>query len=110
MHLCTVPASAPRSLTAFAQSSTRIHINWGTVLPINQNGIIVFYEVFFQPLETFGGVLQPGIFRRSGNSVTIGFLEEFSSYNISVRAYTSAGAGPYSDMITTMTPEAGKFN
>ncbi len=35
-------------------------------------------------------------------------LEEFVDYNISVRAYTSEGAGPYSEEITVMTPEDSK--
>ena len=35
-------------------------------------------------------------------------LEEFFDYNISVRAFTSAGVGPYSDEVTATTFEDGK--
>ena len=34
-------------------------------------------------------------------------LEEFVEYNISVRAYTSQGPGPFSDNITQLTQEDG---
>ena len=34
-------------------------------------------------------------------------LEEFVNYNISVRAYTSVGPGPYSDPVTARTLEDG---
>ena len=36
-------------------------------------------------------------------------LEEFVEYNISVRAYTSQGPGPFSDDVTQMTQEDGMF-
>ena len=36
-------------------------------------------------------------------------LEGFIEYNISVRAYTSQGPGPFSDDITQMTQEDGMF-
>ena len=35
-------------------------------------------------------------------------LQEFVDYNISVRAYTSVGEGPYSTEVTEMTAEDGK--
>ncbi len=41
-------------------------------------------------------------------SVVLSNLEEFVSYAISVRAYTSEGAGPYSEEVTVMTPEDSK--
>ena len=35
-------------------------------------------------------------------------LEEYVEYNISVRAYTSVGPGPYSEEVTERTDEDGK--
>ena len=36
-------------------------------------------------------------------------LEEFVQYNISMRAYTSTGSGPYSTGVVEMTDEAGEL-
>ncbi len=42
-------------------------------------------------------------------NTTLKMLEEYVEYNISVRAYTSVGAGPFSVGIVNQTLEAGKF-
>ena len=79
-------------------------MTWEEVPPIDQNGIIINYEVCYEPLETFDDAIMKEI-------VTIGTdlfymlsgLEEFVNYNISVRAYTVEGPGPYSDAVFEMT-------
>ena len=40
---------------------------------------------------------------------TASTLEEFVEYNISVRAYTSAGSGPFSDIAMQTTNAAGLY-
>ena len=69
------------------------------------------YEVLYQPLETFGGAIGPELMRVSGieMSAFLSGLQEFVSYNISVRAYTSVGEGPQSDGMLLMTLEDGKY-
>ena len=42
--------------------------------------------------------------------IVLNDLEEYLDYNITVRGYTSAGPGPFSDTITEMTPEDGEFS
>ena len=42
-----------------------------------------------------------------GNATLTG-LQEFTEYNISVRAYTSVGPGPYSEEVTNRTFEDGE--
>ena len=85
-------------------------VSWGVVPPIDQNGIITMYEVLYQPLETFGGAIQTLTRNVSGTemSVVLMNLQEFVYYNISVRAYTRVGEGPYSDDVTLRTNEDGK--
>ena len=85
-------------------------MTWGNVPPIDQNGIITMYEVLYQPLETFGGAIGPLTRNVSGTemSVVLMDLQEFVSYNISVRAYTSVAEGPYSQEISVSTFEDGK--
>ena len=91
-------------------SSVQIVVTWDVVPPIDQNGIITMYEVLYQPLETFGGAIQTLTRNLSGTemSVVLTDLEEFVYYNISVRAYTSVGEGPYSSDMTAQTLEDGK--
>ena len=79
------------------------------VPPIDQNGIIIIYEVMYQPLETFNGNIATKTINLTNMSVLLADLQEFVNYNISVRAYTSVGAGPYSDEIIVMTPQDGKL-
>ena len=68
------------------------------------------YEVMYTPLETFGETLESDTVNvsRSELSVNLTGLEEYVNYNISVRAYTSVGAGPYSVAMTVLTLQDSK--
>ena len=81
---------------------------WSPPSAIDRNGIITMYEVLYEPLETFGGAIISMSVNTTNTSTTLSGLEEFVEYNISVRAYTSEGPGPYSEEITMMTFEDGK--
>ena len=93
-------------------SSTEIAVSWDEVPAIDRNGIITMYEVQFEPLQTFNDQI-------STNSVNITNtlmmytvlmeLEEYVQYNISIRAYTSAGPGPYSTGIVERTDTDGEI-
>ena len=92
-------------------SSTEIRVSWDEVPAIDQNGVITMYEVQFEPLQTFNET----IFTNSVNITNTSMmytvlmdLEEYVEYNISVRAYTSEGPGPYSDPVSDRTLEDGK--
>ena len=67
------------------------------------------YEVMYTPLETFEGTLESNstIVLEPTRSVNLMGLEEYVNYSISVRAYTSVGAGPYSVAVTVLTEEEG---
>ena len=116
MQLCfdsylilAVPASPPDNVTVIVNSTTTIIVTWDSVPPIDQNGIITMYEVLYEPLETFGGAIET-LSRNvsvTDMSVVLMDLEEFVYYNISVRAYTSVGEGPYSDGVTKLTDNDG---
>ena len=77
---------------------------------MNQNGVITKYEVMYTPLETFGGKLESNstIVLEPARSVNLTGLEKYVNYNISVRAYTSVGAGPYSVAMTVLTLQDSK--
>ena len=114
-HLCelhyvlfgTVPASPPQNVTASVLSSTEIEVNWTEIPEMEQNGIITEYEVMYEPLMTFGGVLTTITVNTTNMFVTLTGLQEYVVYNISVRAYTSVGSGPYSVEIVRRTQEDG---
>ncbi len=102
------PATPPVNVTATATSPRNISVMWENVLEIDQNGIITMYEVLYQPLETFDGAITTQTMNVTERSANLTDQEEFVNYTISVRAYTSEGAGPYSEEMTVMTPEDSK--
>ena len=65
------------------------------------------YEILYEPLETFDGAIHSLTKTVPGTETltVLTDLEEFVNYRISVRAYTSVGAGPYSGTMTDMTGE-----
>ena len=97
----TAPASAPQNVRAIALSSVELYVTWEEVRPIDQNGIISTYEVFSVPQMTFGGALTQNTINVTNMSLLLNDLHPFVAYNISVRAYTMAGAGPYGMVINT---------
>ena len=101
--LLTAPASPPQNVMAMVESSTTIRVSWEEVPAIDRNGEITVYEVQYEPLETFGGQISTSTVNTAMLSILLTDLQEYVEYNISVRAYTSAGPGPYSDPVTEMT-------
>ena len=84
-------------------------VTWDMVPPIDQNGVITMYQVLYQPLETFGGAIGPETVNVTELMANIMDLEEFVNYTIFVRAYTSVGAGPYSNETAMLTNQDGEF-
>ena len=112
MSLPAAPDAPPQNVMTMIISSTAIEVIWEEVPEINHNGIIIMYEVQYEPLETFDGQISTdtvNITNISILSTDLTGLEEFVQYNISVRAYTSVGPGPYSDPVTVRTLEDGKI-
>ena len=106
----TVPAEPPRNVSATALSSTEIEVSWEEVPYCDRNGMIT-YEIRYEPLETFEELIYTNttnIYTAMLN-ITLTGLEEYVEYDITVRAYTSEGPGPYSDPpVTERTLENGK--
>ena len=108
-----MPDNSPQNVTVTATSSTEILVSWEEVPAINQNGEITMYEIQYEPLEMFGGLITNDTVYTSNGSVfmmALTGLEEYVEYNISVRAYTSAGPGPYSVGVVERTDTDGEIN
>lgn len=71
---------------------------------------VVNYDVLYQPLQTFGGAIRSQAVNVNMMSVVLISLEEYVTYNISVRAYTSEGVGPFSSGVVQGTDEDGEKN
>ena len=106
----TAPSNSPQSVTATAISPNKIEVWWLEVPAINQNGVITIYEIQIVCKETFGVQFPTTTVNTTNGSVlmvVLTGLEEYVVYCISVRAYTSAGPGPYSDIVVERTHTAG---
>ena len=67
------------------------------------------YEVIiYDPQETFAETIGIKSVNTTNMSVVISNLQEYVVYSVSVRAYTSAGAGPFSAEILIRTLEDGE--
>ena len=79
----------------------RISLTWSP--PLRPNGVLIAYEVSYRPTDSS----QPHHTRRNtthlATSFTTGELEMGTEYNLSVRAYTSAGPGQSSSVVVAST-------
>ena len=103
------PSDYPQNVEPTTISSTEILVSWDEVPAIDQNGIIILYEVQYEPLMTFGGQLMTMAVNTSNTSIVLGELQEYVEYNITVRAFTSVGPGPFSPGVNNRTFEDGKY-
>ena len=111
LYLSPEPSDLPQNVIATVISSTEIMVSWEEVPAINQNGEVTAYEIEYIPLETFEGQISTNTVNTSDGSVlmiVLTGLEEYVRYNISVRAYTSVGPGPYSDSVSERTDTDSK--
>ncbi len=101
-----MPSSPPSNVNTISVSSTEISVTWEVVPAIDQNGIIILYEVTYN--GDFDVTNQSNFTNSNMQNFSITGLDEFSEYNISVRAHTSVGPGPYSGADMEMTEEDGE--
>ena len=109
IFLIIVPSGSPTITEAMVISPTEIETSWNEVEPIDQNGIIVIYEVDYQPAQMFDGSMTVDVVNTTNTTIVLSDLHESVQYNITVRAYTSIGPGPFSSHVLSFTEEARKF-
>ena len=86
-------------MTTTTRSATEIRVNWEPVPAIEENGIIMRYEILYEPQETFNGEIMSNVSINTTDGsvleIVLDDLQEFVEYNVTVRAYTSIGSGPF---------------
>ena len=87
-------------------SSMEVVVSWLKVDPVHQNGIITVYEVDYQPLTDFGSEDVTRV-NTTNTTIVLMDLHESVQYNITVRAFTSVGGGPFSNPVASITRVAG---
>jgi receptor-type tyrosine-protein phosphatase Q len=100
----TAPTSAPVGLSVISQSSNSLTLAWMAPPLERQNGLITGYSVNVTNSDT--GVSMH--LSSTENSITVGQLSPYTSYQCSVAAQTIVGRGPYTSLITVTTNEDGK--
>ena len=106
--MCVVP-SVPLNLTVSESTPTSLSLEWGP--PLQPNGVILRYEVWYRGLDTLN--LDPPTFynesviivNESSLEVELVELVPYSLYNITVRAATEVGGGDFA-VLTARTNES----
>ncbi|KAI6661081.1 hypothetical protein LOD99_13803 [Oopsacas minuta] len=96
------PSSAPQNFTATADSDTSLTVSWGDVIEEDRNGIITKYRVCVR-ITSSGFCLSLAEVSTPTTQTIVSGLTPNTEYRIFIRAFTSAGAGPYSTPITVIT-------
>ena len=109
MFQFTVPSGSPTITEAMVISPTEIEMSWNEVIPIDQNGIIIIYEVDYKPEQVFNGSMTVDVVNTTNTTILLKNLHESVQYNITVRAYTRIGPGPFSSHVLSFTQEARNF-
>ena len=103
------------NVTTKAVNQSTIRVSWGKVPPSERNGIIQFYQLFYQAIPGKGHAeitrkLNKSVQEVVGNQVVTFLydLEERVSYEINITANTVKGEGPPSEPAIGQTTESGK--
>lgn len=100
-----VPSASPSNISARASSSSSIVIEWGSVPRRHMNGLIKGYRIQYQALKPDAPILNKTVDDNSTKSIVISDLKPFTAYHLALAAFTGAGDGVYSSVITVQTLE-----
>ncbi|CAH0678847.1 unnamed protein product [Chilo suppressalis] len=106
------PARAPLSLRASAPRPSTIELVWQAPPSSTWNGELLGYTVWWWPSadgSVAGGSsvgMEFATVRGQVTKYTIESLEHYTRYSVCVRAFNSAGAGPATTPVNTLTQES----
>lgn len=99
----------PLNVSAVVNSSSEIVVYWEEIPAISRNGLILFYEVLFCNILNCSEMQSLNTIDARTFTIVLNHLEEFTPYNITVRAYTRVGAGERAPELVVMTLVDGMF-
>ena len=108
---CLVPSDVPTSFSANAISPNIINTTWEPPTAYHLGGVITSYTLTYTGRERHSSLKKKILIVLNGSiyiTPSLTDLQENTHYLISVRANTSVGAGPWTDL-TVLTPEDGEF-
>lgn len=100
-----MPSGSP-TLSQVEKTSRLINLTWAEVAPHQRNGIITGYTVTVTDLDDPEAIVMS--YDVTSLSLTVPDLWPYTTYGVLLRAHTSVGAGPSSDLYTVQTHEEGK--
>ena len=89
-------------------NSTSVLANWKLLPGISQNGVILGFTLYYRINGTSGQANTATVQDGTVLSTTITGLAKFTGYEFQVSAFTYAGEGPRSSVVTERTSEDGK--
>ena len=100
------PTTGPSILSAIALSSSSIYVNWSILTEQELNGVLQGYQVEYIDADGENTTVD---FNKSVTFTILRNLYFFTEYNISVKAKTNPGFGPYGVVAAVTTKEDGEF-
>ena len=97
------PSGPPLNITAQASSARTLSITWNPPAAEDRNGIILSYIVNITDMETREQMQLTSV----SQSLNVRGLMPFTTYLCNVAASTAIGTGPFSNVTTVQTLEAG---
>ena len=110
VHVCTyftAPTGAPRNLTAQGISSSSARLSWWEPDLSHRNGEMTLYELKYHPQSN--SVDEEKV-NTTDQAVMIEGLDIDTNYYFYIKAYTSQGAGPWSNRFQFRTFGQCKLN
>ena len=104
----SAPSQAPTNLGLIVNNSTSISANWQLPCGISRNGPITGFTLYYQKKGASGQANTVTVDDGTVLSKTITGMEKCTEYDIQVSAFTYAGEGPKSSVVTERTSEDGK--
>ena len=101
-----MPSDSPQQVSLTVTSATTMSVSWQQVPPIHRNGIILTYELTYNPLEDYHD-RTPIVLNTTDLTFDLTDLDKYANYTVEVRAYTEVGSGPYSEQQYARTDTAG---
>ncbi|XP_022790788.1 protein sidekick-2-like, partial [Stylophora pistillata] len=95
------PDRPPLYVTYSAPSSTSLFVEWGSIPPRFENGIIRGFKVHFHEIP-FNGTVEEMVVEPLLRWIILDNLKKFTAYSIQVHAFTTEGYGP-GNSLTALT-------